>query len=123
MEFSRPEYWSGLLCPLPGDLPNPGIEPGSPTLQANGLPADPLGKPASQSKFPLMIYFTYGNVHVSVLLSLFVPPSSSLLCNSGVFIIPFFLLCWLLAITLRLVIIVALGLRVYIFKLSESTCK
>ena len=33
MEFSRQEYWSGLPCPLPGDLPNPGIEPRSPTLQ------------------------------------------------------------------------------------------
>ena len=32
MEFSRQEYWSGLLCPPPGDLPNPGIEPASPTL-------------------------------------------------------------------------------------------
>ena len=32
MEFSRQEYWSGLLCPPPGDLPNPGIEPTFPTL-------------------------------------------------------------------------------------------
>ena len=32
MGFSKQEYWSGLLCPLPGDLPNPGIEPGSPAL-------------------------------------------------------------------------------------------
>ena len=32
MGFSRQEYWSGLLFPSPGDLPNPGIEPGSPTL-------------------------------------------------------------------------------------------
>ena len=45
MEFSRPEYWSGLLCPPPGDLPNPGIEPRSPTLQADSLPAEPPGKP------------------------------------------------------------------------------
>ena len=35
MEFSRQEYWSGLPCPSPGDLPNPGIEPGSPALQAD----------------------------------------------------------------------------------------
>ena len=34
MEFSRQEYWRGLLCPLPGDLPNPGIEPGSLTPPA-----------------------------------------------------------------------------------------
>ena len=35
MEFSRQEYWSGLLFPPPGDLPNPGTEPGSPALQAD----------------------------------------------------------------------------------------
>ena len=45
MEFSRPEYWSGLLFPSPGDLPNPGIEPGSPTLQADSLPSEPPRKP------------------------------------------------------------------------------
>ena len=37
MEFSRPEYWSGLPFPPPGDLPHPEIEPGSPTLQADSL--------------------------------------------------------------------------------------
>ena len=37
MEFSRPEYWNGLLFPSPEDLPDPGIEPGSPTLQADAL--------------------------------------------------------------------------------------
>ena len=35
MEFSREEYWSGLPFPSPGDLPDPGIKPGSPTLQAD----------------------------------------------------------------------------------------
>ena len=40
MEFSRQEYWSGLPLPFPGDLPNPGIEPGSPALYA-GLPSEP----------------------------------------------------------------------------------
>ena len=35
MEFSRQEYWSGLLCPPPGDLPDPGIEPVSPALQTD----------------------------------------------------------------------------------------
>ena len=39
------EYWSGLPCPPPGDLPNSGIEPRSPTLQADSLPAEPQGKP------------------------------------------------------------------------------
>ena len=44
MEFSRQEYWSGLPFPSPGDLPNPGTEPGSPALQANSLPFEPPGK-------------------------------------------------------------------------------
>ena len=43
--FSRQEYWSGLPCPPPGDLPSPGIEPRSPTLQADSLPSEPPGKP------------------------------------------------------------------------------
>ena len=45
MEYSRSEYWSGLPCPPPGDLPNPGIEPRSPALQADSLPSEPPGKP------------------------------------------------------------------------------
>ena len=40
MEFSRPEYWSGLPFPSPVDLPNPGIEPRPPTLQADSLPTE-----------------------------------------------------------------------------------
>ena len=45
MEFFRQEYWSGSPFPTPGDLPDPGIEPGSPVLQANCLPSEPPGKP------------------------------------------------------------------------------
>ena len=45
MEFSRQEYWSGLLFPFPGDLPDPGIEPGSPALQAGSLRSEPPGEP------------------------------------------------------------------------------
>ena len=41
MEFSRVEYWSGLPFPSPGHLPNPGVQPRSPTLQADSLPAEP----------------------------------------------------------------------------------
>ena len=41
MGFSRQEYWSGSPFPPPGDLPDPGIEPGSPTLQADALPSEP----------------------------------------------------------------------------------
>ena len=43
--FSRLKYWSGLPCLLPGDLPNPGIKPRSPTLQVDSLPSEPPGKP------------------------------------------------------------------------------
>ena len=46
MGFSRQEYWSGLPFPLPGVLPNPGIECASPALQADSLPTEPLGKPS-----------------------------------------------------------------------------
>ena len=45
MGFSRQEYWSGFPFPSPGDLPNSGIEPRSPALQANSLPSEPPGKP------------------------------------------------------------------------------
>ena len=51
MEFYRQEYWSGLPYPPPGYLPNPGIEPGSPTLEADSLPCEPLGKPFSRLGF------------------------------------------------------------------------
>ena len=44
MEFSRQEYWSALPLPSPGDLPDPGIEPGSLGLQADTLPSEPQGK-------------------------------------------------------------------------------
>ena len=43
--FSRQEYWSGLPFPSPGDLPDPGIKPRSPALQADSLPSEPSGKP------------------------------------------------------------------------------
>jgi len=45
MEFFRQEYWSGLPFPPPGDLPDPGIKPRSPALQADSLPSELLGKP------------------------------------------------------------------------------
>ena len=45
MGFSRQEYWSGWPFPSPGDLPNPGIEPGSAALWADTLPSEPPGKP------------------------------------------------------------------------------
>ena len=47
MGFSRQEYWNGLPFPSPGDLPNPGIEPGSPALQADSLLTELQAKPGS----------------------------------------------------------------------------
>ena len=44
MEFFRQEYYSGLPFSSPGDLPNPGIKPRSPTLQVDSLPSQPPGK-------------------------------------------------------------------------------
>ena len=45
MGFSRQEYWCGLPSSSPGDLPDPGIEPGSPALQADALTSETPGKP------------------------------------------------------------------------------
>ena len=45
MGFSRQEYWSGLPFPSLGDLPDPGIKPGSPAVQADPLLTEPGGKP------------------------------------------------------------------------------
>ena len=50
MGFPRQQYWSELPFPSPGDLPNPGIKPRFPTLQADSLPAEPQGKPRNTGK-------------------------------------------------------------------------
>ena len=55
--FSRQEYWSELPCPPPGDLPNPGVKPGSPTLQADSLPSEPPGKPKTCTVSDLYHYY------------------------------------------------------------------
>ena len=52
MEFSRPEYWSRLPFPSPGDLPNPGIETRSPALWEDYLPAEPQRKPPTDPTPP-----------------------------------------------------------------------
>ena len=54
MEIFRQDYWSGLPFPSPGDLPNPGIEPGSPALQAVSLPTEPPGESDS-----LLLFFSH----------------------------------------------------------------
>ena len=52
MGFSRQECWSRLQFPSPGDIPDPGIEPGSPTLRADALPSEPPGKPIRCTEHP-----------------------------------------------------------------------
>ena len=47
--LSRQEHWSGLPCPSPGGLPDPGMEPGFPTLQADSLPAEPPQDPGHRA--------------------------------------------------------------------------
>ena len=55
--FSRQVYWSGLPFPSPGDLPNPGIEPRSPALQADALRSEPPGKPKDRFIPRYFIFF------------------------------------------------------------------
>ena len=55
MEFFRPEYWSGWPSPSPRALSNPGIEPRSPALQADSLPAEPPRKPDYASTLSLKL--------------------------------------------------------------------
>uniref|UniRef100_A0A8B9XCQ8 TPD52 like 1 n=1 Tax=Bos mutus grunniens TaxID=30521 RepID=A0A8B9XCQ8_BOSMU len=63
MGFSRQEYWSGLPCPSPGDLPNPQVEPGSPTLEADALTSEPPGKPLDAIYFLLtLILLNFGDL-------------------------------------------------------------
>ena len=49
--FSRREHWSGVPFPSPGDLPDPGIEPGAPALQADALTSEPPGRPSNGHEF------------------------------------------------------------------------
>ena len=56
MEFSRQMCWSGLSFPSPADLPDPGIEPGSPALQADSLPSELPGNPQ------IFVFFFLENV-------------------------------------------------------------
>ena len=59
MKFSRQEYWGGLQFPSPGDLPDPGSEPSSLTLQADSLPDRPQGKPfhSLNESNSILLYF------------------------------------------------------------------
>ena len=64
MGFSRQEYWSGLLFPSPGDLPDPGIEPGSPALQADALTSEPPGKHKDLTKKKKTLKQIYFNTFI-----------------------------------------------------------
>ena len=57
MEFSRQEYWGGLSFPSPGDLPNPGTEPRSPTFQTDSLPSEPPGTQSLSDQILTLISF------------------------------------------------------------------
>ena len=60
MEFPRQEYWSGLPCPAPGDLPNPGVKPISPAssaLQGDSLPLSHQGSPNK----PILTHYFYSD--------------------------------------------------------------
>ena len=58
MGLSRQDCWNELLFPSPGDLPNPGIEPESPALQADALPSEPPGKPfLKELRYNLCYFF------------------------------------------------------------------
>ena len=59
MEFSRQEYWSGLPFPSPGDLPNPGMELGSPALQTDSLPTELRGKLLYLTLNPVARFFFF----------------------------------------------------------------
>ena len=58
MGFSRKEYWSGLPFPSPGDLPDPGVKPGSPALQADVLPSEPPGKPQWEAECKCLNFYS-----------------------------------------------------------------
>ena len=77
MEFSRKEYWSGLPFLSPGDLPDPGIEPRSPVLQADSLQSEPPGSP-----FFFLLPFLKYQVVPKVLTSAIVLTASHTLCES-----------------------------------------
>ena len=63
MEFSRLEYWSGFIFPSPGDLSDPGIEPGSTALQANSLPSE-----APEKQITYFVYtFIISSLNINML--------------------------------------------------------
>ena len=88
MGFSRQEHWSGLPFPSPEDLPNPGIEPRSPSLQADSLPSEPPGKPKNTGVGSLsllqQIFLTQGRTGVSCVAGDSLPSAPPRCMQSGV---------------------------------------
>ena len=79
MGFTRQEYWSGLPCPSPGDLPDPGIEPGSSALQPDTLLFEPLGKSWETYRLLFIYNRTLKNPFpVSLNIAISYPPKLSL---------------------------------------------
>ena len=71
MGFSRQEFWSGLPCPPPGDLPDPGIEPASPALQADSLLSEPSGKPDGGHILVGILCVTFFKDYIYILKNIF----------------------------------------------------
>ena len=66
MGFSRQEYWSGLPFSSPGNLPNSGIEPRSPALQADSLPSEPPGAHLNTSNIHFNVYTSLEVNYISI---------------------------------------------------------
>ena len=74
IRFSRQEYQSGFPFPSPGDLPDPGTEPRSFSLQADTLPSEPPGRPILYWRFSLVIYFIHSSIYIYVYPNLPIAP-------------------------------------------------
>ena len=99
MGFSRQEYWSGLPFPSPGDLPDPGIKPGSPALQADTLPAEPQGKP-NKERGLVPGYFPY-LTHVLIFPFYHPPTKINYTISTFAHTIPFLCYIFLIIFTLN----------------------
>ena len=66
-KFSRPGFWSGQPIPSPADRPDPGIDLGSPALQADSLPTELSGKPINLHRVVLMLPFFFSSVKLELL--------------------------------------------------------
>ena len=120
MGFSRQECWSGLPFPSPGDLPDPGIKSGSPTLQADTLPSEPLGKlvpirshclflPPILSPTQLLIYFL--SLHICVVWTFHIHGA---VYNMGSFMMDIFYPCFHYESVLSFVLLNSILLYEYI---------